>query len=189
MATIRELAEEHWQGRGDLVYAHHPVAQLKNDDGKVYGSAGFGPPTLVYNWIDDEQLRTGVLTEGRGPETDGEIALDFDSADGLGVELGDTVTIATTQSGTETYELGKYNNAIQHYRQYLREKPDDAEVLARCEPVYEEYPGWETSTEQITRWEDLPVNCRHYLLSIAQMTGARLTIASVGPAPEQTMFI
>ena len=71
----------------------------------------------------------------------------------------------------------------------IRHVPNDAEVLARCEPVYEEYPGWETSTEQITRWEDLPVNCRHYLLSIAQMTGARLTIASVGPAREQTMFI
>lgn len=86
-------------------YVEATGPQLIDDDGKVYGSAGFGPPTLVYNWIDDEQLRTGVLTEGRGPEADEEIALDFDSADGLGVEVGDTVTIATTQSGTETYEL------------------------------------------------------------------------------------
>lgn len=28
MATIRELAEEHWQGRGELVHAHHPVQPL-----------------------------------------------------------------------------------------------------------------------------------------------------------------
>jgi adenylosuccinate synthase len=33
------------------------------------------------------------------------------------------------------------------------------------------------------------VNCRHYLLSIAQMTGARLTIVSVGPAREQTILL
>ena len=46
-----------------------------------------------------------MLTEGRGPEADDEIALDFNSADGLGVELGDEVTIATTQQGTETYTL------------------------------------------------------------------------------------
>jgi adenylosuccinate synthase len=67
--------------------------------------------------------------------------------------------------------------------------PADSEALARCEPVYQEFPGWETPTEKITRWEDLPVNCRHYLLTLAQLTGARLTIVSVGPAREQTMFL
>jgi adenylosuccinate synthase len=71
----------------------------------------------------------------------------------------------------------------------LKYLPSDCEVLARCEPVYESFPGWQTPTDHITRWEDLPVNCRHYLLSIAQMTGAKLTIASVGPAREQTMFL
>lgn len=73
--------------------------------------------------------------------------------------------------------------------QVLRHMPSDSEVLARCEPVLEEFPGWDTPTDGIRRWEDLPVNCRHYLLSIAQMTGARLSIASVGPAREQTMFL
>ena len=33
--------------------------------------------------------------------------------------------------GRVAYELGKYNNAIQHYRQYLRDRPDDPKVLAR----------------------------------------------------------
>ena len=33
--------------------------------------------------------------------------------------------------GLVAYELGKYNNAIQHFRQYLRQRPDDAPVLAR----------------------------------------------------------
>jgi adenylosuccinate synthase len=73
--------------------------------------------------------------------------------------------------------------------QTLRHFPADHEVLARCEPVYETFPGWETSTEEVTRWEDLPLNCRNYLLAISQMTGARLTIASVGPARAQTMFL
>jgi len=73
--------------------------------------------------------------------------------------------------------------------QVINYVPADCEVLSRCEPVYQEVPGWQTSTEQITRWDDLPVNCRHYLLTLAQLTGARLTIVSVGPAREQTMFI
>ncbi len=35
MATIRELAEEHWQGRGELVHTHHPVqpVHVHHDDG------------------------------------------------------------------------------------------------------------------------------------------------------------
>ena len=33
------------------------------------------------------------------------------------------------------------------------------------------------------------MNCRNYLLAISQMTGARLTIASVGPARAQTLFV
>jgi len=33
--------------------------------------------------------------------------------------------------GQVAYELGKYNNAVQHFRQYLRNHPDDPHVLAR----------------------------------------------------------
>jgi adenylosuccinate synthase len=69
----------------------------------------------------------------------------------------------------------------------LRHIPADVESMVRCEPVYETFPGWVTPTDKATRWEDLPDNCRHYLLSISQMTGARLIIASVGPAREQTI--
>lgn len=40
-------------------------------------------------------------------------------------------TIARYYLGQVAYQLGKYNNAIQHYRQYLRDRPDDPNVLAR----------------------------------------------------------
>jgi putative ABC transport system permease protein len=79
--------------------------QLVGRDGKVFGSAGFGPPTLVYNWIEDPQLRTGKIREGRGPTADGEIALDFDTAEGLGVDLGDSVTLVNQQDGKEQFTL------------------------------------------------------------------------------------
>lgn len=78
--------------------------ELVDDNGKVFGG-GFGPPTITYNWLEDERLRTGVLTEGRGPETDSEMALDFKTADDLGVGIGDPVTLATTQTGTESFTL------------------------------------------------------------------------------------
>ncbi len=73
--------------------------------------------------------------------------------------------------------------------QLIHHVPAEVERLAACQPVYEEFPGWKTPTTAATRWEDLPIHCRHYLLSIAQMTGARLTVASVGPAREQTILL
>ncbi len=35
MPTIRELAEEHWQGRGDLVHTHHPVQPIASDTSRA----------------------------------------------------------------------------------------------------------------------------------------------------------
>jgi alkyl sulfatase BDS1-like metallo-beta-lactamase superfamily hydrolase len=37
MASIRELAERHWAGEGDLVHHHHPVAGVVADDGQIHG--------------------------------------------------------------------------------------------------------------------------------------------------------
>ncbi|HLU41981.1 MAG TPA: FtsX-like permease family protein [Microthrixaceae bacterium] len=80
-----------------------PSVQLIGSDGKVVGS-NFGPPTLVYNWLDDERLQPGVLTEGREPRTEDEVALDFATAESGGYEVGDTVTVSAPE-GPETFEL------------------------------------------------------------------------------------
>jgi putative ABC transport system permease protein len=78
--------------------------ELVGGDGKVVGG-GFGPPTITYNWILDEQLRTGRLVDGRGPLSDSEIALDFRTAERLDARVGDTVRLATLQQGTEEFTL------------------------------------------------------------------------------------
>jgi adenylosuccinate synthase len=67
--------------------------------------------------------------------------------------------------------------------------PNDIEVLARCEPVYVDFPGWKQSTTKARRWKDLPQRARTYLQAIAEFTGAELAIVSVGPAREQTIFL
>lgn len=79
------------------------TAQLIGSDGKIVGS-NFGPPTLVYNWLDDPDLQFGQLTEGHKPEADDQIVLDFTSADEGGYRVGDQVSISA-QSGTEKFEL------------------------------------------------------------------------------------
>jgi adenylosuccinate synthase len=67
--------------------------------------------------------------------------------------------------------------------------PNDIEALGRCQPVYAEFPGWRTSTEKARKWNDLPVKARSYLKALAELTGANLAIASVGPGREQTIFL
>ena len=59
--------------------------------------------------------------------------------------------------------------------------PSDIEVLGRCQPVFAEFPGWQTSTVNARSWKDLPAKARSYLKALADLTGARLAIASVGP--------
>ncbi len=67
--------------------------------------------------------------------------------------------------------------------------PNDIEVLALCEPIYEELPGWQVDTSKARKWKDLPPKARDYLKFIAAQTGAKLAIASVGPGRDQTIFV
>ena len=67
--------------------------------------------------------------------------------------------------------------------------PSDAAQLTRCQPVYVEFPGWKRSTETAKTLADLPNEARIYANRIAELTGARLTMISVGPAREQTLVL
>jgi adenylosuccinate synthase len=66
--------------------------------------------------------------------------------------------------------------------------PCDAAQLANCEPIYKNVPGWKQSTSSARKKSDLPLLARDYLKYIAELTGARLSIVSVGPARSQTIF-
>lgn len=71
----------------------------------------------------------------------------------------------------------------------LEVPPSDAAQLTRCEPIYEELPGWKRSTERARKVSDLPKEAREYAQKIAEWTGARLTIISVGPSRGQTLIL
>ncbi len=67
--------------------------------------------------------------------------------------------------------------------------PSDAAQLERCEPVYETFKGWKRSTERARKMTDLPNEARAYVKKIAELTGARLSIVSVGPSRGQTLIL
>lgn len=65
--------------------------------------------------------------------------------------------------------------------------PTDADALARCKPVYTGFPGWLTPTDRVKKFSDLPPRARAYVQKLAGLTGARLSIVSIGPARSQTI--
>ncbi|AWP23394.1 adenylosuccinate synthase [Acidiferrobacter sp. SPIII_3] len=67
--------------------------------------------------------------------------------------------------------------------------PAAAETLARCQPVYEEMPGWGESTVGIRRLEELPSNARRYLDRLQELTGTPIDIISTGADREETIVV
>jgi adenylosuccinate synthase len=67
--------------------------------------------------------------------------------------------------------------------------PCDATQLANCKPVYEEVKGWRTSTHAARKVSQLPSAARQYVKYISKLTGAKLSIVSVGPARGQTIIL
>jgi adenylosuccinate synthase len=60
--------------------------------------------------------------------------------------------------------------------------------FAECEPVYEDMPGWQTSTVGIKSYDELPSNARDYLARIEELAGVPIDIISTGPDREQTII-
>jgi len=71
----------------------------------------------------------------------------------------------------------------------LEVPPCDALQLDNCEPIYEEMRGWNQSTSAARKLSQLPSAARNYVKRIAQLTGARLSMVSVGPMRAQTIFL
>ena len=71
----------------------------------------------------------------------------------------------------------------------LQVPPCDAAQLANCEPIYEELPGWKQSTHAAKKLTQLPLHARKYVKYISELTGAKLSMVSVGPARGQTLFV
>jgi len=67
--------------------------------------------------------------------------------------------------------------------------PCDAVQLDNCEPIYEEMPGWKQSTTSAKKLSQLPLVARNYVKRLGQLTGAKISIVSVGPTRAQTIFL
>ncbi|GAB6159103.1 adenylosuccinate synthase [Desulfotomaculum varum] len=71
----------------------------------------------------------------------------------------------------------------------IREFPASLKELAKCEPVYEEFPGWQEDISRVTRYEDLPDNAKRYLERIVELTEVKIALISVGVKRNQTIIL
>ncbi|MEY4839974.1 MAG: hypothetical protein RLZZ374_882 [Cyanobacteriota bacterium] len=78
------------------------------------------------------------------------------------------------------YELD--GQRIEHF-------PSSAEDFARCQPIFETLPGWECSTEQCRKLEELPAKAMSYLRFLAELMEVPIAIVSLGANRDQTIVI
>jgi adenylosuccinate synthase len=150
-------------GEGPLPTENAEIADMLHAMGREFG-ATTGRPRRC-GWFDSVATRHATMVNGIDD-------LAVTNIDGL--DTVDTIKVCIGyRDGKKKYD-------------YV---PNDIEVLSRCEPVYAEFPGWRTPTHHARSWKDLPAKTRSYLKAIAELTDAKLFIASVGPARDQTIFV
>jgi len=66
--------------------------------------------------------------------------------------------------------------------------PANVAALDRCQPVYEELPGWQVPISDIRQYDQLPVQARQYLARLEELIACPISLISVGMRREQTIF-
>ncbi|MGE3920627.1 MAG: adenylosuccinate synthase [Gammaproteobacteria bacterium] len=61
--------------------------------------------------------------------------------------------------------------------------------LSLVKPIYEDWPGWKTSTKGINQYDDLPENAKNYLKRLVELVGVEITMISTGPDRDETILI
>ena len=212
---IRHGAEVLFEGaQGTFLDIDHGTYPFVTSSNTTAGGACTGsgvPPHRMDRVVGVMKAYTTRVGEGPLPTENQEIS---DLLHGMGREFGATTgrarrcgwfdSVATRHAtmvngiddlaitnldGLDTVENIKVCIAYRHGKTQYDYMPNDAEVLAACEPIYVEFEGWRTPTEKCKTFKQLPKKAREYLNAIADLTNARLFIASVGPGRDQTIFV
>jgi adenylosuccinate synthase len=70
----------------------------------------------------------------------------------------------------------------------LTEMPDTV-TQSQVKPVYEEWPGWRSSTGDVRTWDALPSAAQAYVRRIEDLVGVPVRYISVGPKREQMICL
>jgi adenylosuccinate synthase len=71
----------------------------------------------------------------------------------------------------------------------LDEMPSDPDLLERCEPIYEDLPGWHEKLPHLRSWDDLPKPARAYAKRVEELVGVKVIGVSVGADRGETILL
>ena len=67
--------------------------------------------------------------------------------------------------------------------------PGSNEDYESVKVKYITLPGWKQDTTKVTSFEELPKNAQAYIMKVQELMGVKISIFSVGPDREQTIYI
>ena len=141
---------------------HNEIGEKIRENGKEYGTTTGRPRRC--GWLDIVILKYAVRVNGL-------TALVLNKVDTLGGL--DTVKICVG------YKKGN---------EIITDFPASIEELDLCEPVYEEFPGWNEDISNIKDFNSLPQNVRTYIKRIEELCDTKIEIIGVGPDREQNIL-
>jgi len=71
----------------------------------------------------------------------------------------------------------------------LKNFPSDVAILDKCQPIYEELPGWRKETSAIRHIKHLPTQARRYISRLEELLSCPMSIISVGASRDQTIMV
>lgn len=196
----------------DIDHGTYPFVTSSNPSaGAVTTGLGVGPTKIqeVIGVVKAYSTRVGegaFPTEIEGSTADRirEIGREYGTVTGRARRIGwfDSVVVSHTRrvsgltgisinlldvlSGIETLKLC---TAYELDGQEIKFVPSTIKEFERCQPVYEEMPGWEEDITGVKTFEELPVAAQNYLRRIEELVGAPIAIFSVGPDRDQTILM
>jgi adenylosuccinate synthase len=85
------------------------------------------------------------------------------------------------------FEKVKLCVAYRYQGETYDEFPPHQTIFHKCEPIYEEQPGWDGDISGVRSFDDLPSEARDYIRRVEEVAGVPVTLVSVGPARDQTV--
>lgn len=147
------------------------ISELTDETGEKLRKIGaeFGVTTgrpRRCGWFDAISAKYAVLVGGLS-----EVALTkLDVLDDF-----DEIKVAIQYKNKITGEI------INHY-------PTSVYEHKNYEAIYETHKGWKTDISKCKTYDELPLNAKKYLSRLEELLGIKISIISVGPDREQTIF-
>ena len=80
------------------------------------------------------------------------------------------------------YKMGSSDDVKDYF-------PSTSTEQKHCLPIYEELPGWDTSTCGARSLSELPENAVKYIRRVEELTGVKISLLSTSPERDDTILV